>query len=231
MIQHKVDAPCTGRAAKELGTSTLEEKTGMAVKFVSYQEAQGRPEVQLDDDDKIQRGAILNFSVNMDTFLQQHRNHTNLLQGLYDSKLRSLISKFSSRFITTPVAPTDMQNRGGVASLFVQSPQRASAAEAALAAVGSLMTAQEFAAGLDLAYAARNGEQRQSELSLQYALNPDHLKLYAAEQHVNTNEQLEYEFKCMRKAGVVQLMADVLPLECLIVRHYEVFMQLLQGRN
>ena len=63
-----------------------------------------------------------------------------------------------------------------------------------------------------------------------YKFNPDYLKLYADEEHVNTNEQLEEEFKSMRKAGVVQLMADVMPLECLIVRHYEVFMQLLQGR-
>ncbi len=54
----------------------------------------------------------------------------------------------------------------------------------------------------------------------------DHTRL-AAEQHINTHEQLESEFECMRKAGVVQLMEDMMPLECLIVKHYEVFLQLI----
>ncbi len=47
MLQHKVDAPCSGYTAKALGKYKLEEETGLSVKFVSYQEAPGRQEVQL----------------------------------------------------------------------------------------------------------------------------------------------------------------------------------------
>jgi hypothetical protein len=39
--------------------------------------------------------------------------------------------------------------------------------------------------------------------------------------------QLEAEFKRMREAGVVRLMADVMPLECMIVDHYEEFLSLI----
>lgn len=38
-----------------LGKYKLEEETGMAVKFISYQEAHDRPEVQLADVEKTQR--------------------------------------------------------------------------------------------------------------------------------------------------------------------------------
>ena len=48
----------------------------------------------------------------------------------------------------------------------------------------------------------------------------------SVEQH-GTTAQLEAEFKRMREAGVVRLMADVMPLECMIVDHYEDFLRLL----
>ncbi|GAX84879.1 hypothetical protein CEUSTIGMA_g12300.t1 [Chlamydomonas eustigma] len=203
MTQHKVDAPCTGLAAKALGKYKLEEETGLFVKFFSYQESSKHPEVQLADDDLIQRGAILNFSVKLDSLLQDHKHHRNLIQGLYDSKLRSLISKYSARLIKPAITPSDIQNKGTLQSLY-RNKQQALDVEAALVAAGSLMTAEVFGADLDSAYADRNREQ-----------------------HVNTNAQLQVEFERMRKAGVVALMQEEMPLECLILDHFEVFLQLL----
>lgn len=224
--QYRVESPCTGQDAKALGKYKLEEETGMSVKFASYQEAHGRPEVQLANNDKVHRGAILNFAVNLDTLIQHQKHHTDLLRGIYDSKLRTLIAKYSSRLITkTHVASDDLRNRGTLVSHFDSSQQHTKAAETVLASVGSQMTAKDFAAGLDSAYAARNGEWRH-HTTITAATSYPPCVLFAAEQHINTDEQLKYEFDCMRKAGVVQLMVDVMPLECLIVNHYEEFLLL-----
>lgn len=46
-------------------------------------------------------------------------------------------------------------------------------------------------------------------------------------QHVNTNQQLEIEMSRMRNDGVVGLLQDDMPLECMIIEHYDVFLALL----
>ena len=42
-----------------------------------------------------------------------------------------------------------------------------------------------------------------------------------------TNDQLASEMERMRKANVPQLLADEMPLACLIITHYEKFIALL----
>ncbi len=192
----------------------------------------------------------MNFAVNIDSVLVELKHHKVLLRGLYEGKLRTVVAKYSSRLLTgNPVAAEDMKNKGSLETLFSKLPERASAAKAALAAVGSQMSTEDFAVGLDTTYANRNGESTSDKVYVTFdkvyaacvkagqtsaisiahnhvLISFPHLAHIAAEQHINSNEQLESEFKCLRNAGVVQLMEDEMPLECLIVKHYEVFMQL-----
>jgi hypothetical protein len=230
-VRHRVDAPCKGLAAKALGKYKLEEQTGLSVKFLSYQAAPGQPEKQLADDDPVQRGAILNFSVNMDTMLQQQRQHSQLLKGLYRERLQTVLAKYSARFCAAPVAQEDLRNRGGVAAQFASAPQKSESAAAALACVGSQMTAAEFAQQLDTIYVARNGEFACMLQCSCYNASLAHLHAHmcAETQHVNTDAQLESELRLLRTDGVVQLCSETMPFECMIVDHYETFLQLLPG--
>jgi len=203
VMQHRISAPCMGVVAKALGKYKLEEQLpGLLVKFVSYQEAEGKPAQSLADDQPVLRGSILNFSVNLDTLLKQQRQHNMLLKGLYRGHVLTVISKYSARFLKPQVS--EVGDKAGVARFLASDPQKAAATAAALVAVGATMTAVDFAQGLDATCTDRN-------------------KL----QHVNTNQQLELDMKRMRDDGVVQLMQEDMPMECMIIEHSDVFLALL----
>lgn len=226
VMQYKVDAPCKGDAAKALGKYKLEETTDLSVKFSSYQEAPGRPERQLADDEPVQRGSILNFSVNIDSVLQQQRLHTRLLKELYVDRVRSLLAKYSSRFFAAPL--DSVKNTGGCKLKFAEK-ELAEAVRAALTEVGCCATVEEFSDALDENYKSRNGEEELQLCCTFRSMESGLLKLYigcsAEDQHINTDVQLEKEFKKLRKAGVVELLGDDMPVECSIIDHYEVFLQ------
>ena len=44
---------------------------------------------------------------------------------------------------------------------------------------------------------------------------------------MNTNQQLEMEMKRMRDDGVVELLQEDMPMECMIIEHSDVFLALL----
>ena len=156
-VQHRISAPCTGEMAKALGKCKLEEQLpGLLVKFVSYQEAEGKPEQSLADDQPVSHGSILNFSVSLDTVLKQQRQHNMLLKGLYRGQVLTVISKYSARFLKPPVS--EVGDKAGVARFLTSDPQKAAATAAALVAVGATMTAVDFAQGLDATCTDRNSK-------------------------------------------------------------------------
>jgi hypothetical protein len=154
LIEQRVDAPCKGLLAKAIGSYRLEELGGTPVEFVSYQEGPGLPEKPLADDDTVSREAILNFSVQMDTFLQQHHKHTKQIKGLHlllvKPQLQILISKYVSRFFNPPV--TETTGSTAMKALVLATPDLSASIGAALASVGSGLSSPEFAEQLDLNY-------------------------------------------------------------------------------
>lgn len=212
------------------------------MRFVSYQEAQGKPEQPLPDDQPVLRDSILNFSVNLGTLLQQQQQHTSLLKGLYRDRVSTVISKYSARFLEREVA--DVDPKAGLERYFDADKEKASAAAAALVAVGLPMSSQEFASRLDATFTDRNSEwlsatypvlgqsvgQTNCDVELMHAMKwlLERACSFAGTQHVNTIQQLEKEMKQLLNDGAVHLLKNDMQLECTIIEHHEVFLSLLE---
>lgn len=240
LLLHRVSAPCTGEMAKALGKFKLEEMLpGVLVKFVSYQEAEGKPEKALPDDEPVLRGSILNFSANMDTVLQQQRLHHTLLKGLYRDKVLTVMAKYSARFLKPP--NDGSEKKQGVTNLFRSDPEKAAAAEAALVAVGSALSGSDFAAELDDMYYDRGSEWPPCTVRDAYSAPliiapPQCLArtftcctctACAEIQHINTGVQLEMEMKQLCKDGCIDLLEDDMPVACTVIKHHDIFLALL----
>lgn len=240
LLQHRVTAPCTGEVAKALGKVKLEEMLpGLLVKFVSYQEAEGKPEKALSNDEPVLRGAILNFTVDMGTVLQRLQRHDTLLKDLYRERVLSLMAKYSSRFLKPPNEGSEAKQ--GVVNFFQSDPQKAAAAEAALVAVGSGLSSNDFAMALDDMYYERGSEwppcsvqdARPTPLLVAHpqctARNFTYCGCIACAeiQHINTTVQLEAEMKQLCKNGCVDMLEDDMPIACTIIKHYDIFLALL----
>lgn len=84
-------------------------------------------------------------------------------------------------------------------------PQKTDAVTAALLAVGATISHVDFSQRLNAVWG------------------------YNAEvQDANTNQQLEIEMKRMRDDGVVELLKEDMPFQCMIIEHSDVFLALLK---
>lgn len=224
LLLHRVSAPCTGEMAKALGKFKLEE---MLPGVLGYQEAEGKPEKALPDDEPVLRGSILNFSANMDTVLQQQRLHHTLLKGLYREKVLTVMAKYSARFLKPP--NDGSEKKQGVTSLFRSDPQKAAAADAAFVAVGSALSCSDFAAELDNMYYDRGSEWPPctGPQCLARTFTCCTCTACAEIQHINTGVQLEMEMKQLCKDGCIDLLEDDMPVACTVIKHHDIFLALL----
>lgn len=161
------EAPLTGKNAKSMGQAHLEKKTGLQVQFSSYQISEGKPELSLGDEERVNRGSILNYTVALDSFVSQQLENRMLLQGLYEDKLRAIISKFSARFCSAAVHDAGIKEAGGCSLAFSASTSLAAAASQVLQEAGSQLSATDFAGCLDALYTHRNRTCFFSHSSLQ----------------------------------------------------------------
>lgn len=134
--------------------------------------------------------------------MQQLAQHKKLFKPLYKDKLHTVMSKYGARFLKPAAGPT--ANKHSLENKATTNTQLRGDLEAALAVISAPMGAVDFAKALDDAYQSRNDAQ-----------------------HVNTNEQLEAELKGLHEAGVAELFEDDEPAAALLVKHYDVFLQLL----
>ncbi len=165
--------------------------------------------------------------------MQQLAQHKKLFKPLYKDKLHTVMSKYGARFLKPAAGPT--ANKHSLENKATTNTQLRGDFEAALAVISAPMGAVDFAKALDDAYQSRNGESRahstraiMRERCCIRAKSPAcQLLLHADAQHVNTNEQLEAELKGLHEAGVAELFEDDEPAAALLVKHYDVFLQLL----
>jgi hypothetical protein len=236
-LQQRLDAPCKGDVAKALGKYKLEEKFGVTVRFESYQAGPGKAAQKLDDDAPVTRGAILNFTVDME--LRQQVKHNKILAWLAAPKLIDTICLFNARLLDPTKVTSTVSPKTKLADKVATDGALHQALTAALSAVSAELSAEQVAAALDETYQKRNGggcsvrsysslHKSQSVCSRSIDLFTEAGALFSAEEtHINTNAVLQQKMEEMRESGALELLSSKYPVQCLIAQNYEVFLQLL----
>eukprot|EP00798_Chlamydomonas_sp_ICE-L_P017706 gene17706-24064_t len=228
-LQQKLDAPCKGVVAKALGKYKLEETFGGTVRFESYQAGPGERKQPLADDDPVNRGAILNFTIEMELVLQQQVKHNKMLSILMAPKLTDVVCLFGSRLLNPSKVVSAVSSGNKMATCLASNPALHQAIAAGLSSLSAEETPEEVAAALDAAYFRRNRKfiEPESEVFMQQLISCAHCTCTEAA-HININSELEQQMEELRESGALDLLRSKYPVECLIVQNYEVFLQLLQ---
>lgn len=157
-LKFTVAAPCSGREAKAAGQRYLLAETGLKAIFSSYQPTQKSVEQTLGDDEFVLRGSILNYTVKLGALIDCQVRNSKVQKHLLRKDVLAVMAKASGRFCRRAITASDVKEADGCHSAVSKSPTLTAAVTTFLAGVGSELSAEDLAKGLDAAYTERNGE-------------------------------------------------------------------------